>query len=370
MLPYLLDNPANPSSQSHSLGLAAAKAVEAARAQVGLLIGSQASEVVFTSGATESNNLAILGAAASAPLHRRRILVSAVEHKCVLAAAETLKSSGFEVARVPVLSDGVVDLAALVEFLDDSTAIVCVQAASNEIGTVQPIDEVAQLVHRRGALLHCDAAQAGGRIPIDVEGWDVDLLSLSAHKMYGPKGVGALFVRGGARSAPIRPQLHGGGQENGLRSGTLNVPGIVGFGRAAELAIEALPGEQRRIAGLRDRLERLIVDAVPPVRRNGSIGRRLAGNTSLTFCGADAEAVIANVPGVAVSTGAACSSGALEPSHVLTAIGLPRRDAYSTIRLGLGRFTSDREVDDAAARICAGVARVRAAASVGALAQT
>jgi cysteine desulfurase len=359
MLPYFLENCANASSQLHRLGVAAARAVEQARLSLAEMIGCRSAEIVFTSGATESNNLAILGAGAAAPTRRRKILVSTIEHKCVLNAASALRRHGFEIGTVPVLSDGIVDLAALIDLVDERTWLVSIQAASNEIGTVQPIEEIAQLVHRKGALFHCDAAQAAGRIVIDANTWDVDLMSLSAHKMYGPKGVGALFIRGGPRSTPVQPLLHGGGQEGGLRSGTQNVPGIVGFGRAAELAVAELDSDNQRIGLLRDRFEELIVANVEGARRNGSVNRRLAGNSSLTFDGADAEALIANLPDLCVSTGAACSSGALEPSHVLVAIGLSRSEAFSTLRVGIGKYTASSEVDTAASMIRTAVGVVR-----------
>ena len=244
--------------------------------------------------------------------------------------------------------------------MDDTTLLVSVQAANNEIGTIQAVAEIAQIVHRVGAAFHCDAAQALGRVPIDVRGWDVDLLSLSAHKAYGPKGVGALYVRGGARAAPLAPLLFGGGQESGLRSGTLNVPGIVGFGVAANLAVAGMDLERERIHRLRDSLEQQLVAALNDVRVNGALDRRLAGNSSLTFVHADAEAVIANAPELSVSTGSACTSGAIDPSHVLVAIGLSRALAFQTLRIGIGRFTMLDDVEFAAQRLCAAVSRVRA----------
>src|SRR6266571_1402184 len=342
MLPLFIETFANPSSSIHAQGRKAAETVEKARAHVGQAIGAAAGELVFTSGATESNNLAIQGAVRCEPAGRRKVLATAIEHKCVLESCRWLGNHGYVFEVIPVGEDGLVDLAALVDLVDDRTALVSVQAANNEIGTIQPIAEVAQVVHRAGALLHSDAAQALGRIPIDVGPWGVDLLSLSAHKCYGPKGVGALYVRGGARSAPLEPLVFGGGQEAGLRSGTLNVPGIVGFGRACQIACEEV-----------------VLDSVSRVQRNGAISRRLAGNSSLRFEGVEAEALIANLPEIAVSTGSACTSGALEPSHVLTAIGLSRQEAYSTLRIGLGRFTMESELEYTATRIAEAVSRIR-----------
>ncbi len=359
MLPFFIETFANPSSSIHAQGRKAAEAVEEARAQVARLIGAAAGEFVFTSGATESNNLAIQGALRCAPKGRRKVLATAIEHKCVLESCRWVANHGFAFQVIPVGEDGLVDLAALVDLVDEQTALVSIQAASNEIGTIQPIAEVAQVVHRTGALLHSDAAQALGRIPIDVNLWGVDLLSLSAHKCYGPKGIGALYVRGGVRSAPLEPLVFGGGQEAGLRPGTLNVPGIVGFGKACEIARVEMPAESRRIGQLRDWFEKLVLDRVQDVNRNGAFSRRLAGNSSLRFDCVDAEALIANLPEFALSTGSACTSGALEPSHVLTAIGLSRDAAYNTVRIGIGRFTMEQELEYAAARIAQVVERIR-----------
>ncbi len=359
MLPFFIETFANPSSSIHAQGRQAAEAVEKARAHVAQTIGAASGEIIFTSGATESNNLAIQGAVRSAPPGRRRVLATTIEHKCVLESCKWLAKQGYDFEMIPVAEDGLVDLGALVDLVDERTALVSVQAASNEIGTIQPIAEVAQVVHRAGALLHSDAAQALGRIPIDVRSWGVDLLSLSGHKCYGPKGVGALYVRGGARSAPLEPLVFGGGQESGLRSGTLNVPGIVGFGRACEIARDEMAKESARIGRLRDWFEKLVLETVQDLQRNGALSRRLSGNSSLRFKGVDADALIANLPDIALSTGSACTSGALEPSHVLTAIGLSREDASSTVRVGIGRFTMDAELRYAADRIAQVVERIR-----------
>jgi len=359
MLPFFIETFANPSSSIHAPGRQASEAVERARAEVAQTIGASSGEIIFTSGATESNNLAIQGAVRFAPVGRRKVLATAIEHKCVLESCKWLASQGYDFEVIPVGEDGLVDLGALVDLVDERTALVSVQAASNEIGTIQPIAEIAQVVHRAGALLHSDAAQALGRIPIDVGSWSVDLLSLSGHKCYGPKGVGVLYVRGGARSAPLEPLVFGGGQEGGLRSGTLNVPGIVGFGKACEIAREEMGREAIRLGRLRDWFERIVQSGVDGVSRNGSFARRLPGNSSLRFDRVDAEALIANLPQVALSTGSACTSGALEPSHVLTAIGLSREQAYSTVRVGIGRFTMEDELEFAARGICDAVQKIR-----------
>lgn len=359
MLPFFLDVYANPSSSIHEPGNSAARAVESAREQVAEAINAQPGEVIFTSGATESNNLAILGSAAGAPLDRRRVLASAVEHKSVLDPCKTLQGRAFDFDVIRVDRDGLLDLGALVDLSEENTFLVSVQAVNNEIGTIQPILEVVQIAHGAGALVHCDASQALGRIPIDVGDWGVDLLSLSSHKCYGPKGVGALYVRGGVRSAPLAPLCYGGGQENDLRPGTLNVPGIVGLGRACDIAEAEREVDTDRIRRLRDRFENRILAGISEARRNGSTVRRVAGNSSLTLPGVDAEALIANLRGVAISTGSACTSGAPDPSHVLTAIGLTREEAYCTIRIGLGRFTMASEVEFAAQEIVAASSKVR-----------
>ena len=359
MMPFLVDCYANPSSSIHREGQRAARAVASARGLVASALRSSPNEIVFTSGATESNNLAILGSARASATARRRVVVSAIEHKCVLNAAKHLALVGWDVQVAPVSSDGTIDLGALVGLVDKGTALVSIQAASNEIGTIQPVEAIAQIVHRGGAIFHCDAAQALGRLEIDVTTWDVDLLSLSAHKAYGPKGVGALYVRGGASRAPLEPLQYGGGQEAGLRSGTLNVPGIVGFSRAVELATDQRQVENRRIQDLRDRMESRVVADIPGVRRNGALHQRLSGNSSFTFPGCEAEAIIARLPGFAISTGSACSSGAVEPSHVLVAIGVSRAEAHQTIRIGLGRFSSADDVDAFCAELAPAVAAVR-----------
>jgi len=346
MLPYLTGDFGNPASGFHVYGRRAARAVEMAREQVAALIGAQASEIVFTSGATESNNLVLLGLTSS-DQSRRRIVTTAVEHKSVLEPCRILHERGFEVVVLPVLPDGTVDLAAAEAAINEETLLVSVQTANNEIGTIQPIAVLAELAHRRGALLHTDAAQAVGKIPFDVEELGIDFASVSAHKLYGPKGIGALYVRSGLRRR-LTPLLLGGGQEFNLRPGTLNVPAIVGFGEACRLAREEMPEEARRVAALRDLLESQLANRIPGLRFNGHRTRRLPGNSSITFPKIEADVLIANVPEVALSTGSACSSGTIEPSHVLTAIGLDWEEAQATIRIGIGRFTTREEIERAA----------------------
>lgn len=347
MLPYLVEDYGNPSNGLNVFGRRAADGVEVAREQVAALIGARPDEIVFTSGATESNNLAILGTARRTT-ERRKIFISTIEHKSVLEAAAHLGEQGYEVAVLSVDSTGTVDPTAAADAVDDQTALVSVHVANNEIGTIQPIAEIAALAHARGAIVHCDAAQAVGKIAVNVYDLDVDLLSISGHKLYGPKGIGALYVRGGASARRLSPLVFGGEQERGLRPGTLNVPGIVGLGRACEICRAEMADDASRVGGLRDDLESRLVAAIPGLGRNGKLDRRLPGNSSLTFPGVDADALLLNVPELALSTGSACTSGAPDPSHVLTAIGLPRDLALSTIRVGLGRFTTQAEVQTAA----------------------
>ncbi len=350
-MPYFFDRFANPSSSIHMGGRKAAQAVETARQRVAASIGAEPTEVVFTSGATESNNLAILGSARASSCRRTRILVGAIEHKSVLAPCWSLREQQFEVEIIPVERDGRIDLAVVADMLDGNTFLVSVQAVNNEIGTIQPVSEIVELAHASGALVHCDAAQALGRIGINVGDWGADLLSLSGHKCYGPKGVGALYIRGGAQNAPLASLVYGGGQEFDVRSGTLNVPGIVGLGAAAELAERERWSDSERIGRLRDWFEDQVMSAIPGLDRNGATAARVAGNSSLTLHGVEAEAIIARLRDVHVSTGSACAAGALEPSHVLAAIGLTRSEAYSTLRVGLGRFTTQDDVAYAASAL-------------------
>lgn len=364
MLPYFAENFANPSSSIHRPGKLAGDAVSEARETIGQAIGARSQELVFTSGATESNNIAILGVARQASADRRHIITSAIEHKSVLRPCEVLRSEGFEVTVLPVNTQGLVDLADLEKALKDTTLLVSIQAANNEIGTLQPIGEISRLAHERGALFHCDAAQAVGKVPVDVLTLDVDLLSISAHKLYGPKGVGCLYMRDGVRGLPVAPLMYGGGQESGMRPGTLNVPAIVGFGKAAQLAVTNLDISATQISQLRDSFEDTILTTLPGTRRNGCLNHRLAGNSSLTFQGVDAEALISNLPEIAISTGSACTNGAPDPSHVLLAIGVSRADALSTIRICVGKETSSEDLDLAARQIVEAVQKIRNLAAI------
>lgn len=362
MLPFFREAYGNPSNTVHRAGRTAGEAVDLAREQVAALIGAGRGEIIFTSGATESNNMAILGLARGSGDGKRQVVTTAVEHKAVLGPCMELSMQGTDVVVLPVDREGRLDLDAAEEAIDDNTLLVSVQAANNEIGTIQPVAEVARLAHDRGALIHCDAAQAVGKVPVDVEDWDVDLLSMSAHKLYGPKGIGALYVRGGPYSMPLKPLVVGGGQERQLRAGTLNVPGIVGFGEACELSQRLMPDEAERVSALRNRLEEAILAHTEGTWRNGALDERLPGNSSLTFPGVDAEALVVNAHELAISTGSACTSGAPEPSHVLLAIGRTRDEADSTIRIGVGRFNDEEQIAKAANTIIHALERLSAVA--------
>lgn len=340
MRPYFDELYANPANGYHRWGRFAARAVDDARAQIGELINASSGEIVFTAGATESNNLAILGLARMARSgKRRRIVTAAVEHKAVLLPCKKLVEEGFELIVLPVDENGRVILDTARAEINAETLLVSVQAANNEIGTIQPVAEIAEIAHAQGALVHCDAAQAVGKIPVDVHRLGVDLLSASAHKLYGPKGIGCLYIRGGVRSIALEPLLYGGGQEHGLRAGTTNVPGAVGFGEACAIAQTELPQDMVRLQSLRNDIESASLAQISGLLINGRSAERLPNTSSLTFPGVDADALLLNLPTLMMGTGSACTSGAVEPSHVLTAIGLSRELASATIRLSLGRFT-------------------------------
>jgi cysteine desulfurase len=368
MLPWFTEKFGNPSSATHAYGREAAVAVEEARAAVAALIGAEPREIVFTSGATEANNLAIKGAAR---FHRAQgrdhIVVLATEHKCVLESARTMAREGCRVSVLPVPENGIVDLAALAAAIDERTSIVSVMAAHNEIGVLQPLAEIGALCRDRGALFHSDAAQAVGKVPVDVEAMKIDLLSISGHKIYGPKGIGALYVRRRPR-ARIEPLFDGGGQERALRSGTLPTPLCVGLGAAARIARAEREAEAARLLGLRRRLLAGLQARLPEIALNGDAERRLPGSLNLSFPGVSAPALIEACPGLALSTGSACTAAEIEPSYVLRALGLDGALAGASLRLGLGRYTTESEVDFAvetlasAARSLARGERVTAAA--------
>ncbi len=391
MLPFFSEKFGNAASKQHRFGWDAADAVERARKQVATLIGAGSKDIVFTSGATEANNLAIKGIARAAEgaektrasegakktraaegaektraaedaektraaegaersgATRRHIVTVNTEHKAVLDPIASLEKRGWRVTTVPVKRDGLVDLAVLADAITDRTALVSVMAANNEIGVLQPIKACAAAAHAKGALFHTDAVQAVGKVPFDVEELDVDFASITAHKIYGPKGVGALYVR--RKRVAIAAEIDGGGHERGMRSGTLNVPGIVGFGRAAEIAREEMPTESKRVAMLRDRLLEKLGSELTV---NGSMDVRLPGNLNVSFDGVDGEALLVGLDDVAVSSGAACTQA--EPSHVLMALGHSTDRALASLRFGIGRSTTEADIDRAAAKVAQVVA--------------
>lgn len=353
----------NPSSP-HRVGRSAKMRVDQARQEIAGSIGALPGEITFTSGATESNNLAIMGFARGVDddgAGRCRIVASAIEHKSVAKPAYKAEEEfeNFDHRAIPVTEDGVVDLDKARDLIDDRTLLVSVQAVNNEIGTIQPIEELAEIAHQYGAYIHCDAAQALGRIPVKVHDWDVDFLSLSAHKAYGPKGIGLLYISGGAASYPIVPLMSGGGQEDGLRPGTLNVPAIEGFAKACAIVSRELEDETERLSALRDAFENRILSRVPEAKVVAGSGPRVATTTNIHFPGVEAEALLARLPNIAMSTGSACESGAPEPSHVLEAVGLSREDAYQCVRVAVGRFTERTDIRAAADQVAGAVEAVQ-----------
>jgi cysteine desulfurase len=355
MLPFFTERYGNPHSAEHVMGNDAEQAVEAARGQVAALVGADVKEIVFTSGATESNNIAIKGAARFAARmgnERRRVVTVATEHKCVLESVADLADEGFVPVFLPVRRDGLLDPDVLRDALTEPTLLVSVMAVNNEIGVVQDISALAAIAKEAGALFHTDIAQATGKIPVDLTRWRVDLASISGHKVYGPKGVGALFVRRRPR-VRLAPLFSGGGQERGLRSGTLPAPLIAGLGEACRLAQAEMADDTARIAALRGRLLGQLQQDIPGIVVNGSMAARIAGNLNVTFPDAAAADLMARAPELCVSTGSACSSAAVEPSYVLRALGLSDDAAARTLRIGIGRFTSPADIDYAAAALAA-----------------
>ncbi|HEY1707226.1 MAG TPA: cysteine desulfurase family protein [Rhizomicrobium sp.] len=348
----------NPHSD-HIAGRRIAQAVERARAQIASLIGAQPPEIVFTSGATEANNLAIQGLARSPGRRGNHLITCATEHKCVLEAAAFLGRSGFSVNVLPVDRDGLVNVAQLADTITDDTFLVTIMTANNEIGVLQPIAEIADVCKSRGVAFHSDAAQAVGKIPVNVRELGIDMLSLSGHKLYAPIGIGALYISSEMPAMP-EPLILGGGQERGLRSGTLPAHLCVGFGEACEIAVDDREEDARRAIEMRDAFLSIVTRHVPDARINGHTARRLPGNLSLTLPGVDADHLVGGLqPDIAVSTNAACSSGVLMPSHVLRALGLTESDAASTIRIGFGRFNTLRQVQTAAERLGEAAIRIR-----------
>jgi cysteine desulfurase len=360
MVPYFYETFGNAASRSHVFGWKAEEAVEASREHVARLIGAESpKEIVFTSGATESDNLALKGVAEFYREKGNHVVTSVVEHKAVLDTCKRLEKSGFEVTYLPVDRHGMVDPDDVKRALNDRTILVSVMLANNEVGTVQPVAEIGRLTRERGVLFHCDAVQGVGKVDFDVVKAHVDLASLTAHKMYGPKGVGALYVRRSKPRVRLVAQMDGGGHERGMRSGTLNVPGIVGFGRAAQILNAEWRDESARVFRQRERLRERIFAAVDDVHVNGHPERRLPGNLNVAFNYVEGEAMMMAIKDVAVSSGSACTSASLEPSYVLRSMGVDEENAHSSIRFGLGRFTTDEEVEYVADLVISKVNKLR-----------
>jgi cysteine desulfurase len=359
MLPFFSHTYGNAASRTHEFGWRAQEALEKARAQVAAAIGAFPEEIVFTSGATESDNLAILGAAEALRERGDHIVTSAIEHHAVLDPCRSLERRGFSITRVRPDSSGIIAAQAVAEAITPRTVLVSIMAANNEIGTLQPIGEIAARARATGALFHTDAAQAVGKMPLDVRKMGIDLLSISAHKIYGPKGIGALYVRRGNPPFKIEPLFFGGGHERGLRPGTPNVPGAVGLGAALAIAGTSSEEEAPRIRALRDRLHQGIIGKLEGVSLNGHPEERLPGSLNLSFAGLPGEALVMSLKGLAVSSGSACTSASVEPSYVLRAIGVPADLALASIRFGIGRFNTEEEIDHAAGRVVATVTELR-----------
>jgi len=356
MMPYLTGRFGNAASRSHPFGWEAAQAVDNARQQIARLIGATPREIVFTSGATESNNLAIKGAIEARGGEGVHVVTCMIEHKAVLDVLGGLERRGVRVTRVPVNREGLVDPRDIEAAMEDRTVLVSIMYANNEVGTIQPVAEIGRICRERGVLFHSDAAQAFGKIPVHVETDSIDLLSISAHKIYGPKGVGALYVR---RRLELPAQMDGGGHEHGMRSGTLNVPGIVGLGQACAICAHEMQEEGARLARLRDRLRARLEVGLTHISVNGSLDHRLPNNLNMSFAGVESEALMMGLSGVAVSSGSACTSAIMEPSYVLKAMGVADDVAHSSIRFGLGRFNTEEEIDCAAAAVVETISKLR-----------
>jgi cysteine desulfurase len=358
MLPYFTERFGNAASRNHSFGWMAEKAVEIAREQVGAIIGATGKEIVWTSGATESINLALKGTAEYLQEKGNHIITGATEHKATLDTCKRLEKQGFQVTYLPVQKDGRILPEQVAAAMTDKTILVALMLANNEIGTIHPINEIGEVVKAKGAIFFVDAVQGVGKIPFDVTRAKADLVAISAHKMYGPKGVGALYVRRKPRVRLVA-QIDGGGHERGMRSGTLNVPGIVGMGKAAELCMHEVELESRRIGGLRDRLQEKLMKALPECYLNGSVEHRLPGNLNISFAYVEGEGLMMAMKDVAVSSGSACTSASLEPSYVLRALGIGEELAHTSIRFGLGRFNTEEEVDYVADHVTTAVNKLR-----------
>jgi cysteine desulfurase len=368
MMPYFIEKFGNPHSRNHHHGWEAEQAVEKARQQVADLIGADEREIIFTSGATESNNLAIAGAARFYKDRKNHIVTVSTEHKCVLDTCRHLEQEGFEITYLPVQQNGLVDLEALRRAITPKTVLVSVMAVNNEIGVIQPLAEIGKICREKGAFFHTDAAQAFGKIPLDVNAMNIDLMSISGHKIYGPKGIGALFVRRKPRIRMIA-LIHGGGQERGFRSGTLPTPLCVGLGEAAAIAKREMGEETQKLTKLRDRFYDSVSKRLPEVYLNGDLKSRIPGNLNLSFAYVEGEGLMMGIKDLSVSSGSACTSASLEPSYVLRALGVTEDLAHTSLRLGFGRFTTEDEVDYAADRIVEAVQKLRSMSPLWEMAQ-
>jgi cysteine desulfurase len=358
MMPYFTTKFGNAHSRSHSYGWEAEEGVEKARLQIAKLIGADEKEVIYTSGATESNNLAIRGVAEFYKDRRNHIVTTVTEHKCVLDTCRHLEQQGFEVTYLPVQKNGLIDLEALRAAVTDKTVLVSVMAVNNEIGVIQPLADIGRICREKGAFFHTDAAQAVGKIPLDVEALNVDLLSISGHKIYGPKGIGALYVRRKPRVRLV-PLIVGGGQERGFRSGTLPTPLCVGLGEACEIAGREMDAEARRLTKLRDRMLKGLQSRLSDLVINGDLEHRIPGNLNISFAYVEGESLMMGIKNLSVSSGSACTSASLEPSYVLRALGVEEEMAHTSLRIGLGRFTTELEVDTAVAELAEQVTKLR-----------
>jgi len=358
MLPYFTEMFGNPHSRSHAYGWDAEGAVETARAQIAHLIGANAKEIIFTSGATESNNLALKGVARFYKDRKNHIVTCVTEHKCVLDSCRHLELEGFEVTYLPVQTNGLIDLDRLKDAITDKTVMVSIMSVHNEIGVIQPIAEIGAICRERKVFFHTDAAQAAGKIPLDVEAMNIDLMSISGHKLYGPKGIGALYVRRRPR-VRLEALISGGGQERGMRSGTLPTPLCVGLGEACRIAEAEMGAEAERLHMLRDRFYKGITEQLPNVFLNGDLENRIPGNLNISFAYVEGEGLMMGIKDLAVSSGSACTSASLEPSYVLRALGVDVELAHTSLRIGLGRFTTEEEVDFAVEKIVGEVNRLR-----------
>jgi cysteine desulfurase len=359
MLPYFREKFGNAASKQHQFGWAADAIVESSRLTIAKLLGAQAREIVFTSGATESNNLAIKGIAESYRNKGNHIITAQTEHHAVLDPCKKLERLGFEVTYLPVGNDGLVSLEVFQRAIKPTTILVSVMIANNEIGAIQPIEQIGAICREYGILFHTDATQAVGKIPVDVNAMNIDALSMTGHKMYGPKGIGALYVRSSPEKVRLAIQMDGGGHERGMRSGTLNVPGIVGLAKALEVSARVMKEESERLRGYRDLMIKRFEQELGDVHLNGHPTERLPGNVNICFSGVEDSVLMMNLKEIAVSTGSACSTGAPEPSHVLKALKVPGNQLHSSIRFGLGRYTTKEEVDYVADRFIETVKKLR-----------